>query len=221
MEIEIDIKEAVRYMGYRDEPPQNQMDLIQHCADELKKCIQPAFVYRVFELDFTEEGVKLQGSSLIFKGMDIRQHLEGCQKCILFCATAGIKTDELIRQKESEDINTGFITDCLASAAAEAVCNALEKELAAKLPDMYFTWRFSPGYGDFPLEIQPKIIDVLNAAKRTGVTCTEGLMLVPTKSVTAIIGVSDTPIAKKRQNCTACNMHDRCTIRKNGAHCHG
>lgn len=217
--ITIDVDEAIRYMGYRSAPDENQMKMIDDCRRLLESEIKPAWVYRAFDTEFTDGGVKLKGTELVFKGEDIRRHLDGCEQCILLCATASSKADELIRRRESEDIALGFMTDCLASAAVEAVCNMLEEELAKKLDGYNFTWRFSPGYGDFPLETQPQIINVLNAEKRAGVTCTKSLLLLPRKSVTAVIGISKNPIEKGRRGCAVCKMADRCQFRKRGTRC--
>lgn len=219
IKFKIDIEEAIRYMGYRSPPDENQMKMIERCADTLEKEIKPAWIYRAFDITETERGIELNGTKLIFKGNDIARHLKGCEKCILLCATASAKADELIRRAESEDIALGFMTDCLASAAVEGVCNALENELSQKLGGWNFTWRFSPGYGDFPLDIQPLIIDALDAQKRAGVTCTRSLMLVPRKSVTAVIGLSRGALEKGRRGCAVCNMADRCEFRKRGSHC--
>lgn len=215
----INIDEAVRYMGYRSAPDERQLEMIRSLAVMLEEKLQPAWVYRVFGLDFTNNGVLLKGTNLLLTGESAARHLSGCDSVVLLCATASAKADELIRLKEREDIALGFMTDCLASAAVEAICNELEKELAARLSTKFFTWRFSPGYGDLPLDIQPKILDVLNADKRAGVTCTNAKMLIPSKSVTAIIGLSDMPIEKGRRGCAVCNLSGKCEFRKRGVHC--
>lgn len=220
MEYEINIAEAVRYMGYRGySPGDNEMQMITECAEQLKKQIAPAYIYRAFPIEFADEGVKLRGTRLVLKGKDIREHLKGCHSCVLFCATAGAKADELIRQKEAEDIIQGYMTDCLASAAAEGICNAVEAEIADKLRGKHLTWRFSPGYGDLPLDIQPELLGVLEAGKRAGVSCTDSLLMVPRKTVTAVIGISDQPIEQKRRGCELCGMKDKCTFRKVGERC--
>ncbi len=219
MDIKIDIDEAVRYMGYRSVPDEEQLKKIKKQAELLEKSLKPAVIYRIFDLDETFYGVKLKLSNITFAGEDIRRHLAGCEKCVLLCATAGLKADELIRRAQTEDISLGFMTDCLASAAVEAVCNRLEQELIEMLPDWHFTWRFSPGYGDLPLSVQPQILDVLNAQKRAGVSCLESLLMVPSKSVTAIIGLSREPVENKRRGCSICSMAGRCDFRKRGIHC--
>ncbi len=217
--VKIDVNEAIRYMGYREKPSDVEMTLIKDCCELLESEITPRYVYRVFDIEPTADGVRLVGSSLVFKGKDIVDHLEGCEKCVLLCATASARADEIIRLKETQDMAQGYMTDCLASAAVESICNELEAELAKKLSGWYFTWRFSPGYGDFPLDIQPDIIETLNAGKRAGVSCTESLLLVPRKSVTAVIGLSSKPIENQRRGCAICSMSDKCEFRKKGTHC--
>ena len=49
--------------------------------------------------------------------------------------------------------------------------------------------RYSPGFGDFPLSAQREILSVLDAARAIGVSLTDTLLMVPSKSVSAVIGV--------------------------------
>ena len=49
--------------------------------------------------------------------------------------------------------------------------------------------RFSPGYGDFDLKYQKDILEYLDANKKIGISLTDSLMMIPTKSITAIIGI--------------------------------
>ncbi len=219
IQFKINIDEAVRYMGYRSAPDDHQLEQIKEIALLLENSLKPSYIYRVFSIEETEKGIKLNGTRLILTGKDIKKHLKDCDSVVLMCATVSSKADELIRAKEHEDIAQGFMTDCLASAAVEAVCNEIENELAARLSTKFFTWRFSPGYGDLPLDVQPHILEVLNASKRTGITCNSSMMLIPSKSVTAVIGLSDMPIDKGRRGCSVCNLSGECQFRKRGVHC--
>ena len=49
--------------------------------------------------------------------------------------------------------------------------------------------RFSPGYGDFSLEHQRDFMRILDLENSLGLTLTGSLLLVPEKSVTAVIGL--------------------------------
>ena len=99
------------------------------------------------------------------------------------------------------------------------MCNKAEEEIQNKLDGYNFTWRFSPGYGDFPIDLQQKFLEILDAPKRIGVNTTENMLLVPRKSVTAVIGLSKGEISKGKRGCVSCNMYDRCEYRLRGEHC--
>lgn len=213
-------QEAFRYMGYKTgNIDEKIIALTDQCESELISVIKPRFVYKVFDIEHSDNGVVVNNTSLILKGKDISDHLKDCERCVLMCATISIDVDNLIRKYEAQDMTKAVIADCLASAAIEQVCNEAEKEIKSAVGEYNFTWRFSPGYGDFPLEIQRDFIDVLDAQKRVGVNVSESLIMIPRKSVTAVIGVSEKEISKGRRGCVCCNMKDRCAYRKRGEHC--
>ena len=81
--------------------------------------------------------------------------------------------------------------DCCASAAVEELCDQIELELQGKFPGCFFPYRFSPGYGDLPLEVQGELLHLLDAPRRVGLCANESSLLTPRKSVTAILGISE------------------------------
>lgn len=125
----------------------------------------------------------------------------------------------LIRRLETEDMTKAVMTDFLASAAVEQVCDHVDELVKNELGMFNQTWRFSPGYGDLPIEIQRDFLAVLDAQKRIGLNATENNILTPRKSVTAVIGLSENEISKGRRGCASCNMRDVCQYRKRGEHC--
>ena len=135
------------------------------------------------------------------------------------CATLGADTDRLIRTAEITDISSAFVMDAMASAAIEDICRLADEEIKKQLPDCFFTWRFSPGYGDFPIEIQKDFLETLNAPKRIGLCTGDNNILIPRKSVTAVAGISENPVPKKRRGCASCNMAETCAFRRRGDHC--
>ena len=109
--------------------------------------------------------------------------------------------------------------DACGSALVESGCNAAEEELAARFPGRYLTDRFSPGYGDLPLALQPAICAALDAGRRVGVQVTDSFLMNPSKSVTAVIGLSDRPQQARIRGCAYCSMRETCTLRKGGKSC--
>ena len=81
--------------------------------------------------------------------------------------------------------------------------------------------RFSPGYGDLPLEIQKDLCRMLNASRRIGLTVSESMLMVPCKSVTAVIGIAEEPQDHRASGCEVCNLFRTCEFRKEGGTCHG
>ena len=206
-------------MGSRGRDVQPLMPLVRECAEELFGAVSPSYYYRLFPVKIESSGIAVSGTELVLTGNSILSHLEGCDSCILLCATLSSAADTLIRCQEAYDMAKAFVTDCLASSAVEDVCDKAETELKERLTGKYFTWRFSPGYGDFPLDIQGTFLAVLDAQKRIGLNVTDSGMLVPSKSVTAVIGVADAPLPRSRRGCLDCNMFETCSFRKGGDHC--
>lgn len=216
----LDRAEAFRYMGYKGgEIKESILKITEECEKSILGAIKPRVVYKIFDIAFTENGVEIIGTPLIFKGSDIREHLSECSRCVLMCVTLSAEVDKLIRSYEAEGMEKALIADALASSAVEQVCNKAESLIHSAVGDYSFTWRFSPGYGDFPLDIQKEFISVTEADRKIGLTVTESLILIPRKSVTAVMGISEKAIPKKRRGCGCCNMKDKCEYRKGGSHC--
>ena len=193
-------REAVRYLGGARVQMNAEMErLLDECEAELLRAARPKYVYKVTELPCEELTV----------GEDIRRHLRGCDRAVLLGATLGTEVDRLLRVSQIRDMARAVVLDSLASVAIEQVCCQADELLAAKYPDAYMTFRFSPGYGDYPIGLQ----------KTIGLSANECSLLVPSKSVTAIAGLSDSPVEKGRRGCAVCNLRKTCQYRKNGEHC--
>ena len=68
--------------------------------------------------------------------------------------------------------------------------------------------RFSAGYGDFELSAQTEIFHALDCQRKIGLTLNDSLLMSPSKSVTAIIGISDTAAEKCGTGCKGCGKTD-------------
>lgn len=216
---DVDIDLALRYMGFKSHNADDLMPVINECLKELSDSVSPKYIYKLFDVSESGKGIFVEGTDLVLSGNSIREHLTGCGKCVIMCATLSSAADTLIRRYSTYDMTRSFITDCLASAAIESVCDEAENNMRSKLQGKYFTWRFSPGYGDLPLDLQRDLVTVLDAQKRIGLGVTDSEMLVPSKSVTAVIGVSDSPILRQNRGCHDCNLYETCSFRKGGIHC--
>ena len=109
----------------------------------------------------------------------------------------------------------------LGAERIEALCDAFCDFLAEKYAPCGLVprQRFSPGYGDLPLALQPRLLEAADAARRLGVYETDTHLMNPQKSVTALIGVADEPQMARIRGCAHCSMRDTCMIRKAGKTC--
>ena len=216
----IDRKETLRYLACKnDNIDESTMAIMDKCEKELLDVIAPKFIYRYFDIDSSEDTIKLSGSSLIMEGNDIKAHLSGCSGAVLIAATLGPHADRLIRKMQITDMAGAVITDAFASAAIEQVCAAAEDSIKGEFPGKYFTWRYAPGYGDFPIDVQKKFLDVLDAPRKIGLCTSGSSMLNPIKSITSVMGVSEKAITGKARGCITCTMKEVCRFRKEGIHC--
>lgn len=216
---DLNIDEVLRYMGV----PPEQADsttrtLAEECAAQLLQEISPRWTYRLCSLSAEQSGV-LADNRLLLPGQDIKFHLSGCSQAFLFAVTLSSGADSLIRRTKPADIARAYALDCCATAAVEQLCDQAEQQLQAMFPGHFFPFRYSPGYGDLPLNIQADLLDLLDAPRRIGLTCSASSILIPRKSVTAILGISEHPVPKTIRSCLTCPGFDGCQYRKSGGHC--
>jgi len=215
----LNIDEVLRYMGI----PPGKADpvtrkLAQDCTLELVRAAQPRWTYRLCSLSPEADGVRVD-NRLLLPGQDIKIHLSGCSQAVLFALTLSSSADTLIRRTEPLDMARAYALDCCATAAAEHLCDQVEQHLHAMFPGCFFPFRYSPGYGDLPLDIQADLLDLLDAPRRIGLTCSTSSILIPRKSVTAILGVSEQPVPQTIRSCITCPVSGSCQYRKSGGHC--
>ena len=202
----LDRGEALRYMGSRAlNPDYMTNELMNRAENDILKICRPAYTFTEIPFD-----------SIVLGGNDIKRVLKNSEKIIVIAATLGIYVDKLMRKTQVTDMAQAVVLDAMASVAVEQFMDKIEEELKIRYSDYYFTNRFSPGYGDYPLDRQKEIVKLLNTEKKLGLSLTESLMLNPSKSVTAVIGLEKKPINNEEgctSKCSKCNKKD-CLYRR-------
>ena len=122
----------------------------------------------------------------------LKKNLLGCDRAVLFAATIGSGIDRLIRRFEKADPKMGLLLQGVGAERVESLCDAFNEEVkeVSKETGRETRMRFSPGYGDLPIEVQKVFLPLLDAERRLGITLSESCLMAPSKSVTAIIGVA-------------------------------
>jgi hypothetical protein len=217
--MELDVEEALRYLGAGNGAPEDLRQTAEEIAGQLTAALRPRYVYRVFPLVREEDRFTLTGSGVTLTGRSARTMLAQCDRAALLACTLGPGFDAMLRTEQARDMGRAVILDACGGAWVEAGCNEAERELLERLPGLYLTDRFSPGYGDLPLHLQPAILKALDAQRRVGIHLSESLLMNPVKSVTAVIGVSSRPQMARIRGCAYCAMNKTCALRKGGKHC--
>ena len=202
-------EEILRYLGCPGTEDPATLALVEGCSARLLAAARPKWTYRVFDLAVQTDGVRLD-CGLLLPGRDLAAHLRGCSRAALLAATLSAPVDALLRRAQAEDLAAAVALDCCATAAVEAVCDLAEAEIRARFPGCSFPFRFSPGYGDLPIELQDPILRLLDAPRRVGLCATDRHILTPRKSVTAVLGISDGEVSPQKRGCTSCTFRDRC-----------
>jgi hypothetical protein len=108
----------------------------------------------------------------------------------LLCGTIGGAFERWHRRLSAVSAADALIAQAIGTAAVEKTMDALEAEIKAALAGgETLQPRRSPGYGKMKLAMNREIIERLDAAKRIGVSFTDSMTLLPSKSVTAVCEV--------------------------------
>ena len=215
----LDVREALRYLGVKGEADPDLARQVAEVAAGLTGEVIPRYTYRVFDLEKAEGGCRLTGTAVTLPGATAGKMLGGCHKVALLACTLGARFDQLLLATQARDMARAVILDACGGAWVEAGCDAVEEELRARLPGLYLTDRFSPGYGDLPLALQRELCALLDTPKRLGLHVTDSQMLNPVKSVTALVGIADTPQPARVRGCDVCNLRKTCTLAREGESC--
>ena len=185
--MEFNRKEALRYLRARPNDKEAQA-LVDTVYLKLRNEVQARHVLQKHRVAVDATGVTLE-SGTRFNSRDLAAHLKGCEEALLLGATLGSRVDAAIRRLALGSVAEGAAAQAVAAALIESYCDEVQARFdtggLAQRP------RFSPGYGDWDLAEQRLIFPVLNCAKLIGLTLTEGCMMAPSKSVTAVIGLSE------------------------------
>lgn len=206
----IDRREILRYAGAKEERPEIT-PLLEEALKEALPLLSYRVVYTILPVKITCEAAEL--GTLSLPSRDLVKSLSGCDRAILFAATLGLSFDRLIQKYTRLSPAKAVLLQGIGAERIESLCNAFQDEAAITYGAA--RTRFSPGYGDLPLTFQKEMFSLLDCPRKIGLTLNESLLMSPTKSVTAIIGIpQNTECAvHAAHSCDTCHLTD-CQFRK-------
>lgn len=216
MEIEIktiDRGQVLNFLGYKNQELEaSLLHTLDQAEDQIRGLGPALSLYREFPL-----------SQMTPPSQSARDLLRTSQSILLLAATLGPGVDQWIARESFLDPVKSLIWDATASAAIEGVLETLEYQIKEEKSrvGLFLTDRFSPGYGDLDISYSRDICQILDTNRNIGLSVSHEGLLLPRKSVTAIIGVSNTAQALRERSCENCLMKEECSFRKRGRVCYG
>lgn len=193
---------ALHAKGSIDSRLAEQMDEAEKL---LKAAARPKAVYKV-----------LESSMISTESISIKKHLEGCHKIALMAVTLGTDVDQLLRRTQVTDMAMAVLIDAGASVLIEQLTDEFQRSIKA---GPFMTSRFSPGYGDWPITEQSRIVRLLDGQRQIGLNVTKDSLMIPRKSITAVMGIADHPVKGCLATCDECVLKDKCLLKKEGKFC--
>ena len=182
----LEILEAdVRELSLRLKMPTGaELPILEKCISEVRDAVSCKACIAEFDVRVSERTVFI-GDDFSVESANLAKNLSGCTKVEIMAVTLGAGVDMLLRKKGAVSASEHFVCDAVASAFAERAADLAEKYFMGDTPRRP---RFSPGYGDLPLEIQRDVLRKCDAGRLLGINLTESDLMIPTKSITAMIG---------------------------------
>ena len=187
----MNISEVLRYLGYGKNPPDDRtMELIKICINEVEAAAECKSVCRRFNVYISGDDISIGG--LHVKSNALASNLRGCDEVILFAATLSVGVDRILNRNIRLDMAKAAVIQAVAATAIEEYCDSCQQKIEEEVREegYYVRPRFSPGYGDFSLEVQKTFLEMTDATKLIGITLTDGGIMIPEKSVTAVMGLT-------------------------------
>ncbi len=180
------LNDIMRYCNAK--PGNRQLEaLFESCADQIGTKFSNRICWCEFDVSICDDKLDLGFTKT--ESLLLKNYLSDCKKIILFAATIGIEIDRLIMKYSSYLSSRAVMFQAIGTERIETLCDDFEAKL--KYGGRIIKPRVSPGYGDIPLELQKDIFLTLGCSKNIGLTLNDSLLMSPTKSVTAIIGIKN------------------------------
>ncbi len=186
---DISIEETKRYAGMKGLTDFPEEKIIAACREAQALC-KPQGIFQQGAYDRTTRRILCEYPFVIV-GDEIASHLAYSTSVVLMAATIGSEIESVIDSHfKAGNYTQGMLLDAAATAAVESIADQMNDYIDNLAANRGYatTWRFSPGYGDWPLVQQPVLLRACKG-EEIGIQVSETCMLLPRKSITAVIGL--------------------------------
>lgn len=209
--LEIPKTNIYRYLGLRNTRPDAALAAL---TDQYLLDFQKAVRYRAcyLVLPVREEDGGVDFGAFFAPGRTLAKNLRDCHRAIVFAATTGMGAELQRKRASVTSPARALILDAVGTAAVECFCDALCGRWREEFRGSFLRPRYSPGYGDLPLTVQTPLLACLDSSRKAGIALTDTLLMIPQKSVSAIVGIGRTGCTARVHDCTSCEKPD-CAFR--------
>lgn len=183
--------------------------LIDECIEEVKSLSHFKVTYQCFHL--THNPLTIKETGLLFNSSDLSFYLKDCNECMIIAGTLGNEVDRKLKYYEYVHMSKALVFDAVCNAYIEQCLDEYQSELP-----FVHTYRFAPGYGDVPLELNKEFYNYLDAYKHLGLSINNGGLFIPLKSIIGICGIG----ISSSKSCMSCIKKQDCVYRKEGRRCY-
>ena len=202
MKLAIDFNQIKRYLKYdSNDVDRVTLNNINKAIDIVESMANYSYLLEFHRLSL-DKNCAIIDDKLKFESKDLFTHLKNCDEVVIVVVSLGIEIDYLIRKLEVQDIALAYV---LNAVSVEYIEKYLDYIIENKLKtDKNQTSRFSIGYGDLHLEFQSKLLNYVESSKKVGVSVLDTNIMVPSKSISALIGLSYSKVNSELKKCDSC-----------------
>lgn len=205
---EVNRREVLRYAGAKEETPE-LMGLLEETLAEVLPLLSGKVCWGEFPVARQDDTLNL--GFAVTSSASLNRHLRDCHRIVVFAATIGLGPDRLIARYGRLSPAKALLVQAIGAERIEALCDRFCRQLQQQ---GYFpAARFSPGYGDLPLALQKDLFRALDCPRKIGLTLNDSLLMSPSKSVTAIVGLRPCSGTDEALRCGHCGKTD-CPYRR-------
>ncbi len=211
--LEIDAAETRRYAGLRNAAKFDEQN-ITDAREEALPFLDVRGIWNIYDYDCENHKVK-SSPEFVIEGDSVIKHLSDCEKVVCLALTVGEKIEkEVTSEFRNGRYLNAMLIDAAATAAVEQAADETEKAIFREISKDGFKMksRYSPGYGEWSLEHQKGLFEI-SGAEKIGMKLSISMMLIPRKSITAIIGLKKVESDEKNlqvgeKSCATCSKKD-------------
>lgn len=197
--MDIDLSLVKKYLNYHN--TDNIFDdYILQVYEEVAQVAKPKKLCVLSEISRDNGFYRLDKLGITLKSQSVNDLFVDCSQIATLVVTLGLEIDKKIGYYAKTDMTRSLVFDAVSSVYVEKVLDEFEESVVAKIPNMFKTMRFSPGYGDLDISLQKQLIEMVGADKFIGINVNDNYLMTPLKSITAFVGFSN----KKQPFCDIC-----------------